>query len=105
MNLLSLLQASQVVTEVATGSSETQTYWDLALKGGLTMIPLAIMLVIAVYIIIERIVVLGKASKEDISFMNRIKDYIFEGKIDSALNLCKQTNNPSARMVEKGLAA
>lgn len=104
MNLLSLLQASQVVTEVATSSSETQTYWDLALKGGLTMVPLAIMLVIAVYIIIERIVVLGKASKEDISFMNRIKDYIFEGKIDSALNLCKQTNNPSARMVEKGIS-
>ena len=68
------------------------------------MIPLALMLLIAIYIFIERLVVLKKASKEDSSFMNRVKDYIYDGKIDSALNLCRDTNTPSARMIEKGIS-
>ena len=68
------------------------------------MIPLALLLILAVYIIIERYVVLRRASQEDTSFMNRIKDYIFEGKVESAINLCKQTDTPSARMIEKGIS-
>ena len=76
---------------------------DLALAGGWIMIPLALLLIIAVYIIIERYVVLRRASQEDTSFMNRIKDYIFEGKVESAINLCKQTDTPSAHMIEKGI--
>jgi biopolymer transport protein ExbB len=76
----------------------------MIIAGGLTMIPLGILLVIAVFIMIERFVVIRNASKEDTSFMNRIKDYIFEGKIESAINLCKQTQTPSARMVEKGIS-
>jgi biopolymer transport protein ExbB len=35
--------------------------------------------------------------------MNRIKDYITDGKIDSAINLCKMTNTPTSRMIEKGI--
>lgn len=104
MNSALLLQASEMVTQVATANNGTESYWDLAVKGGFTMIPLAMMMILAVYIIVERSLVVSKASKEDTSFMNRIKDYIFEGKIDSAINLCKQTNNPSARMVEKGIS-
>ncbi len=107
MNLLVFLQAaevSEVVTQVATDGAQTQSYWDLAMKGGLTMIPLALMMILAIYITVERLIVVRKASKEDTSFMNRIKDYIYEGKIDSAVNLCKQTDNPSARMVEKGIS-
>lgn len=68
------------------------------------MIVLAVLLAIAVYLFIERLVVINAAKKEDKSFMDRIKDYIHEGKIDSALNLCKQTNTPSAHMVEKGIS-
>jgi biopolymer transport protein ExbB len=36
--------------------------------------------------------------------MNRIKDYIHDGKIDSATALCQSTNNPLARMIEKGVS-
>ena len=50
-----------------------------------------------------QVVILKKATQEDKSFMDRIRDYIHDGKIDSALNLCHTTNTPSARMVEKGI--
>ncbi len=107
MNLMLILQSVAPVAEVAEATEQvTQeiSFLDMALKGGITMIPLALMLIFAVYIIIERMIVINKASQEDKSFMNRIKDYIFEGKVDSAVNLCKQTSNPSARMVEKGIS-
>ena len=88
----------------ATETQQEMKLIDLAIAGGFTMIPLALLLILAVYIIIERYIALRKASQEDTSFMNRIKDYIFEGKVDSALNLCKQTDTPSARMIEKGIS-
>lgn len=80
-------------------------YFDMAMKGGpIIMIPLLILSIIAVYIFIERLVTIRKASKEDKDFMNRIKDYITDGNIDSATKLCQKTNTPSARMIEKGIS-
>jgi len=77
--------------------------FDLAIKGGWVMIPLAILLVIAVYIFFERYMALRNASKTDANFMNRIKDYIHDGKIEAATNLCQSTDTPIARMIEKGI--
>lgn len=82
---------------------ESINLWTMAQYGGWIMIILALLLAWAVYIFIERMVVLKNATKEDKSFMDRIRDYIHEGKIDSAINLCAQTNTPSSRMVEKGI--
>jgi biopolymer transport protein ExbB len=98
---------STILLQAVEPTAQTQqemSLMDLALAGGWIMIPLALLLIIAVYIIIERYVVLRRASQEDTSFMNRIKDYIFEGKVESAINLCKQTDTPSARMIEKGIS-
>jgi len=76
---------------------------ELATKGGWIMIVLLILSLIACYIFIQRVIVIRRAGKEDESFMNRIKDYIHEGKVESALNLCRSTNTPAARMIEKGI--
>lgn len=67
------------------------------------MIPLLLLCIMAIYIFIERLIVIRKASYKDPSFMNKIKDYINEGKIDAALTLCKNTDTPYSRMVEKGI--
>jgi biopolymer transport protein ExbB len=79
------------------------TLLDLAIKGGWVMIPIVLLSFVAAYIFIERYYVIRKATKEDTNFMNRIKDYIHDGKIDAALALCRSTDSPSARMVEKGI--
>ena len=71
--------------------------------GGWIMIVLALMLAFGIYLFIERMVILTKATQEDKTFMNRIRDYIKEGKIDSAIKLCRKEDTPSAHMVEKGL--
>jgi biopolymer transport protein ExbB len=80
-------------------------YWEMAQKGGpWIMIPMLIMSFIAIYIFIERWVAITKSGKEDTTFMDRIKDYIMEGKIESATNLCQQVNTPASRMIEKGIS-
>ncbi|MCF8371236.1 MAG: MotA/TolQ/ExbB proton channel family protein [Bacteroidales bacterium] len=82
----------------------TFSFIDLAIKGGWIMIPIGVLSIIAVYIFIERYFAIKKAAKEDTSFMNNIKEYILEGKVDSAVALCKSTESPVARMMEKGIS-
>lgn len=79
-------------------------YFSLAVKGGWIMIPLLFLSLVAVYIFVDRYLALKKAAKEDVNFMNRIKDYIHDGKIDSALSLCQSNQYPIARMIEKGIS-
>jgi biopolymer transport protein ExbB len=110
MNVLLFIQseARGVITQVteapASETVATINIWDLAIKGGWLMIPICLLLFIAVAILIERILVIKSAGKEDPTFMNRIKDYIHEGKIDSAINLCRMNDTPISRMIEKGIS-
>jgi len=105
MNLLYfLLQINIADTTAAADAGElTMSYWNLALKGGWVMLIIALLSVVAVYIFVERWFVIRKASNEDANFMNRIRDYIHDGKIDSAVALCQSTDHPVAHMLEKGI--
>jgi len=92
---------------LATGITANEapvSYFELAIKGGWVMIPIGILSVIAVYIFVERFMAIRYAARIDQNFMNRIKDYIHDGKVDSAMALCQSTNNPLARMIEKGVS-
>ena len=84
-------------------AQESINLFTMAQYGGWIMIVLALLLAFAIYLFVERLVVLTKATKEDKTFMNRIRDYIKEGNIESAIKLCQRTENPSARMIEKGI--
>ncbi|HTF03584.1 MAG TPA: MotA/TolQ/ExbB proton channel family protein [Bacteroidia bacterium] len=80
------------------------TPMELVMKGGWIMIPLIILLLLAVYFAIERMIVISKAGKLDRHFMHNIKDYLLSGKIDSARELCRATNTPVSRTIEKGIS-
>lgn len=96
--------ARAATTAATTPIQDQLTVWDLISLGSwYIMGPLALMSLATIYIVIERMMALGKANREDKDFMNKIRDYVHEGKIDSARNLCAQSSAPSARMVEKGL--
>jgi biopolymer transport protein ExbB len=103
MGFLQLILQGTPVAAQNTGEMKL-TLMDLAMKGGWVMIPIIALSFVAAYIFIERYYVIRKATKEDMNFMNRIKDYIHDGKIESALALCRSTNTPSARMIEKGIS-
>lgn len=91
-----------VLTEVVETANE-MNLWDMATRGGWIMIVLALLSVLCVYIFIERLVVIHKASKVDPVFMDRIHDYVKNDELKSAINYCRITNTPAANMIEKGL--
>jgi len=110
MNPLLLLLATnadsmQVVSDQAAKVQET-TYFQLVFAANSLwiMIPLFLMLGLAIYLFVDKLLVLSRASKEEHNFMNNIRDFIHDGKIDSAMALCKGNDTPSARMIEKGLS-
>lgn len=96
-------QALTTIPQPAKPSEITLSIWDLAIKGGPLMIPIALLSILGIYIFIERYIVIGRASKEDSNFMNNIRDFMHNGRLDSALSLCHNNNTPIARMIEKGL--
>ena len=67
------------------------------------MIPLAVLLLLTIYIFFERYIVISKNLKQDPTFMDRIRDYLNEGDISSAENLCRSSKGPYARMILKGV--
>ncbi|MEO6314640.1 MAG: MotA/TolQ/ExbB proton channel family protein [Chitinophagaceae bacterium] len=76
---------------------------DLLSKGGVIMIPLALLLALAIFFFFERLIAINKASKLDGNFMNMIRDNILSGNVTAARALAKNTNNAVARMIDKGL--
>ena len=68
------------------------------------MIVLAIMSLIAIYIFTERFITIRNAGKDDPLFMARIRDYIKSNDLASAINFCRITNTPAARIIERGIS-
>jgi len=101
--MINFLQAEPVDLIVAETANETMTFGQLFLAGGWLMWVLLALGAVAIYIFVERFIAIRKASRLDMNFMNRIRDFIYEGKISAAVNLCKSTDTPIARMVEKGI--
>ena len=105
MNILSILQiVTTEATELAAAGTKEDTFLSLALKGGWVMLPIILLSFIAIYIFGERYFAIKKVQQIDLNFMNRIRDYIMDGKIDSARALCQSSDNPVARMIEKGIS-
>ncbi len=99
-----LADSTSVITPPAALAPAEMSLWQLCLEGGWIMVPLALLLIVSIYILIERAVVIGKASKVDSYFMDRIRDYIHDGEVESAIKLCKRTPTPYARLILKGIS-
>jgi Biopolymer transport proteins len=107
LSLQAAAQATETMPDLTAEIMPTEAQLnviDLAFKGGWIMAVLLVLSIIAGYFIIQRLIIIRRAGKVDTTFMNRIKDYVHDGKIESAIKLCQTTNTPSARMIEKGLS-
>jgi biopolymer transport protein ExbB len=93
----SLARVAQVTAQ------QKENLWDILLKGGVLMIPLGILLVIAIFVFFERYFAIKKASKMDENFMSIIRDHIINGNIQAARSISKNTNTAVARMIDKGI--
>jgi biopolymer transport protein ExbB len=85
------------------GTAPSMNVMEMLAHGGPLMIPLALLLVLAVFFFFERLIAIRKASNIDPNFMNIIRDNVFSGNVSAARSLAKNTTNPVARMIDKGL--
>ncbi len=99
--------SDSLATSADVPTEETLSILELITSGGfggmLVMLTLFVLSIIAIYIFIERYLTIKKAAKEDQNFMNEIKDFIHDGKLEAARSLCANTSSPIARMIEKGV--
>lgn len=82
---------------------QVETVWSLLAKGGPLMIPLGLLFAVALYVFFERYLTIRKAGKTDANFMNIIRDNVISGNVTAARNLAKNTDDPVARIIDKGL--
>jgi biopolymer transport protein ExbB len=108
-----LLQATDTARQIAdtvnrainapTVKQDELTFGELMLKGGWVMIPLAILLVLALVIFFERYFTIRKAAQNESSLMGQVRSSIISGKLESAIAICRNSNTPLGRMLQKGL--
>ena len=100
MTLLQIVAADSLVNAAA---QESVSVLDLLSKGGWTMIPILLLSIVAVYIFIERLLTLQRASKTTKNhFFDLINKMVLDGDVQGAKALCIQVNSPTAKMIEKG---
>ena len=95
--------AAQAAAAGVAAQEQQISIMDLLSKGGILMIPLALLLVVAIFVFIERLLYIRKASKVEENFMNIIRDNIVTGNVTAARSMAKNTNNPVARIIDKGI--
>lgn len=106
LQIVSSTDTMGMVQDAAMVVAQTQEklpIMELALKGGWIMIPIVLLLLISIYIFVERWVVINKASKDESSLMNSVRDYVLNDRLDSAKTLCHNTSTPTSRIIEKGI--
>ena len=100
----------QTPTQVINTTTEKHVFslWEILFSGGLLgnviMISIFLLGILALYIFLERYFFIKRSSKETPNFLENIKDFVQEGKIQTAVDYCRTIDSPEARIIEKGLA-
>jgi biopolymer transport protein ExbB len=100
---------SPVVTGIQTATAPVITETKISLiemvgKGGPIMYPIAFLLLISIYVLVERLLVIGKASKKNENLVSGLKEMIHSGNISNARVMCKNMNTPESTMIEQGVS-
>ncbi len=98
-----LTDTANAVKQAVTTAPPELHFIDLLFKGGWVMIPLAFLAFLGLVIFTERYLTIRKSSKTEANLMLQIKQYIHDGRLENAIALCRNTNSPLGRMLEKGL--
>ncbi len=104
MTILQITAGGEIDTTTIESGADSLRVIDLLMKGGFVMIPLLILLFITIYIFVERILTIRKASRVPEQFTEKIRRLVSAGDISGARLICSQTTTPIARMIEKGIS-
>lgn len=107
MDLLSLLQATTTVVDIAAQqvgqAAPEESYFSLLLKGGWILLPIFLLSLLAIYVIISKWLQLNRMGKRDTVWLSRVSELVHEGKVDKALKFCVERPYASAMIIAAGL--
>ena len=106
--MINLLQIVDTLNQTASSQADINkdgsiSIGELLTMGGWVMIPLIVLFVVTIFVFFERLIAIRKASKIEGNFMNIIRDHIVSGNVSAARSFAKNTNNPVARIIDKGI--
>jgi biopolymer transport protein ExbB len=106
--MLLFIQENKASLAEIVSEEKTLSIYKLIMDGGLGgQIIIAILftlLTVGLYIYFERFFAIRAASKVDEHFMDQIRDYVSNGKLEAASALCENKNTPTARLIRKGIS-
>ncbi|MBU1374088.1 MAG: MotA/TolQ/ExbB proton channel family protein [Bacteroidetes bacterium] len=95
--------ATNTIQALQATKEQELSLFELMTKGGWVMIPLAILALLGLIIFFERYFTIRKASKDESQLTMQVRSSIKTGNLDSAVAICKSSNTPLGRMLQKGL--
>ncbi|HYK57562.1 MAG TPA: MotA/TolQ/ExbB proton channel family protein [Flavisolibacter sp.] len=106
--MINLLQIGDTLSQTASAHADINkdgsiSIGELLTMGGWVMIPLIVLFVVTIFVFFERFIAIRRASKIEGNFMNIIRDHIVNGNVSAARSFAKNTNNPVARIIDKGI--
>ena len=90
--------------EMNVSVTESVSYLDFLLKGGIMIIPIILLLFFCIYVIIERYLSIKKATKQDANLINDVKMQLQSGKLDNAIMMCSRENTASGNIMKSGIS-
>jgi len=85
-------------------TEESFNLLSMIMKGGIIIYPLILMLLLAIYVLVERLMTIRRASKKSPQLLASVKDAVHKGNIESARTMCVSINTPESMMIDKGLS-
>lgn len=103
-NVISPDSVSAVTSATPVNNADAEmNILSLLEKGGWVMIPIFILFAIALFLFCERYLYIRKTAKLDNTFLYSIREMLYSGNVKGAINYCKNSQYPIARLLEKGL--
>jgi len=94
---------NSAITHADKNNDGSLSLGELLSMGGWLMYPLLGLLLLAIFFFVERLIAIRKAGNIDQNFMHHIRDHIVSGNVSAARSFAKNTNNPVARIIDKGI--
>lgn len=94
--------ASGLVVEKIAPNTEISVL-EFITKGGLFLIPIAILLFYTIYLILERFMFIKKAAKIDNNLMFDIKNNLNAGNLENALALAERNGSANGNVLKEGI--
>ncbi len=95
--------ANHASQQLAAIPTQDLRFGDLLIKGGWVMVPIGFLAVLGLVIFFERYFTIRKASKNESNLMIQVRESIHSGNLQSAIAICRNSNTPLGRMLQKGL--